>query len=187
MATRNIGCLPVVEQGVLVGMLTRTNVLAHPASEPPRRLVAPFNVGDVMKPSPTTIRGNRPLMEAADLMVAQGVRHLPVVDAEDRVIGIVSDRDLRAAVGDLRLAVVDQATRDHLRGLRVWSAMTTPVRTVEIDTPLSDAIQWFVDHRVGALPVVDAGDQLVGILSYIDVLSAIRHLVEDVERAADSI
>lgn len=187
MVARNIGCLPVVEHGVLVGMLTRAHVLAQPGTEPPRRLAAPFNVGDVMKPGPTAIRGDRPLMEAADAMVEQGVRHLPVVDTRDRVIGIVSDRDVRAAVGDPGLAVVNEAMRDRLRGLRVWSAMSTPVRTVEVDTPISDAIQCFIDHRIGALPVVDADEHLVGILSYIDVLSAVRHIVEDAERAADSV
>jgi CBS-domain-containing membrane protein len=88
---------------------------------------------------------------------------------------------------DPGLAVVDGAMRDRLRGLRVWSAMSTPVRIVEADTPISDAIQDFVDHRIGALPVVDADSHLVGILSYIDVLSAVRHLVEDAEHAADSI
>ncbi|MBM3568112.1 MAG: CBS domain-containing protein [Alphaproteobacteria bacterium] len=97
MTGRAIGALMVTERGRLVGIFTErdamTRVLAK--GKNPKDLT----LADVMTPGPDTIRPDTPVHEALDLMSRYGYRHLPVVDG-DRLIGIVSIRDLYRAVKD---------------------------------------------------------------------------------------
>jgi CBS domain-containing protein len=172
MVARKIGCLPVVEGGKLVGIVTTSDILgsqisARPAA-PPAALTC---VAVAMKCDPATVAPYAPLMEAVGIMVDRDVRHVPVVDAAGRVVGIVSDRDVRTAIGDPIEALHQELT--ELDELQVRGVMTTDVITVREDRHLSDVARQFVDERVGAIPVVDARDRLVGIVTYVDVIRAL--------------
>jgi len=127
-----------------------------------------------MNPKPSVVTAEMPLFDAAALMTVKGVRHLPVVDEQRRVLGLLSDRDIRTAVGDPRRLLKDEAARDKALTLTVEDAMAKVVITAFESEPVTVATRHFVDERVGALPVVDADRKLVGILSYIDVLKAFR-------------
>jgi acetoin utilization protein AcuB len=104
-------------------------------------------------------------------MVDRDVRHVLVVDEERRLLGIVSDRDVRTAIGDPLEALKQELT--ELEELKVAGVMTTDVSTVREDARLSDVARQFVDERVGALPVLDARHRLVGLVSYVDVIRAL--------------
>lgn len=130
-------------------------------------------VEDVMRREVVTVHGDDELIEAAARMMRNKVRHLPVIDGERHVIGIIADRDVRTAIGDPRRAIDDETIRIRVRALRVWAAMSTPVITVHPETPLAEAIDHFVDRRLGALPVVDDQERLIGILSYVDILASL--------------
>jgi acetoin utilization protein AcuB len=110
-------------------------------------------------------------MEAVGIMVDNDLRHVPVVDAGGRVVGIVSDRDVRTAIGDPVEALHQELT--EVDELQVGGVMTTDVVTVREDRQLSDVARQFVDERVGAIPVVDGRDRLVGIVTYVDVIRAL--------------
>lgn len=172
MVGHRVGCLPVVEDGRLLGIVTRSDLLAHlEGAARSRPLAAPqLRIADVMHRDVATVHGDDDLVDAAARMVHHNVRHLPVVDGEGRVIGMLTDRDVRTAVGDPRRAIDDDTLRVRVRALKVWAAMTTPVVSVLPETPLGEAIGHFVDRRVGALPVVDEEEHLLGIVSYVDVL-----------------
>jgi acetoin utilization protein AcuB len=104
-------------------------------------------------------------------MVDRDVRHVLVVDEGRHVVGIVSDRDVRTAIGDPLEALRQELT--ELEELKVGGVMTTDVITVREDARLSDVARQFVDERVGALPVVDSKERLVGLVSYVDVIRAL--------------
>src|SRR5205814_7900057 len=122
-------------------------------------------VAVAMKANPPIVASWAPLLEAVGLMVDRDVRHVPVVDSAGRVVGIVSDRDVRTAIGDPIEALRQELT--ELEELKVSGVMTTDVITVREDRHLSDVARQFVDERVGAIPVVDARDRLVGIVTYV--------------------
>jgi CBS domain-containing protein len=170
MAKNRIGCLPVARNGSLVGILTRSDVLAVTAHTRVPVGAGVLRVSQAMNADPVVIHGDDDLLDAAARMVQHGIRHLPVVDGEDRVIGILSDRDVRTAIGDPRRALDDTEVQARIRALKVWAAMMTPALTVGPDEPLSHAVRFFVDRRVGALPVVDDAQRPVGMLSYVDAL-----------------
>jgi acetoin utilization protein AcuB len=125
-------------------------------------------VRDRMTPNPTTIALDTSLKDALDLIRSQPFRHLPVVDGEGKLAGIVTEKTLVYASPspELSLSVFEI---DHLmRKIQVSQVMSGKAVTVSSDLPLEEAARVMVDHRIGCLPVVDEGE-LVGIISDTDI------------------
>ena len=169
MATSKIGCLPVIEGGKLVGILTTTDVLADRAAgalarEPGKPLPG---AKELMTVDPVTVAPETSLLEAASRMASEGVRHLPVTDDAGRLIGMLSDRDLRAAIGDPLEAL--RTDRDESE-TRVADVMTPDPVRFELDASMAEVADLLADERVGAIAVVDERDRPVGIVSYVDLM-----------------
>jgi acetoin utilization protein AcuB len=168
MALAKIGALPVVERGVLIGLVTVTDVLdaeVRSAMAPAPLTLA--TAADAMTPFPLATTPQTPIAEAVALMVDHHVRHLPVVDSTSTVVGMLPERDVRSAIGD---PVQYVELRRSTTRLHVRDVMTTPVISVQFDTPLIAVARLFADVRIGALPVFDKFGALVGIVSYVDAL-----------------
>lgn len=173
LAHSRIGCLPIVERGALLGLVTVSDVLAGEVSRamapaPSRRATA----SDVMTPGPFSCRPEESLLAVAKRMSGHGIRHLPVIDEDNIVLGMISERDLRTYVGDpARFATTHTET-----AMRVCDALKPPLVTVLPDHPLAELAVMFEDARIGAIPVVDDGGKLLGIVSYVDALRAFARL-----------
>jgi acetoin utilization protein AcuB len=150
-------------------------------------------VADVMTPDPVTVVPDDSLRLARDRMAEGNFRRLPVVQS-GRLVGIVTDRDLRRATNSpfvLRERWYDDLILDQVK---VWGAMTANPVTVEANAPLVVAAQLMRDHKIGGLPVV-AGEyprstqqvqdacRLVGIITETDLLD---YLIELLEGKAES-
>ena len=122
-----------------------------------------------MTREPVTAASDDTLLDAAARMADRNVRHLPVVDGERHVVGILSDRDVRTVVGDWLRPFRPSDAVVRARTYRVGDAMTRDVLVVNQDAPFDEVVRVFTDQRVGAVPVVDDTDRLVGIISYVDV------------------
>lgn len=115
------------------------------------------------------------------------IRHLPVVE-KGKVVGIVSDRDLYKALGPksssgaIEVATGTNTTELHVVPKKVRHIMRRGVITVERDTSASDAAALMADNKIGALPVVDKDNKLVGILSSTDIL----RVFSKIENASDA-
>ncbi|NCQ60845.1 MAG: CBS domain-containing protein [Myxococcales bacterium] len=138
-----------------------------------------MNVIDAMTSNPVTVFASTSIGEVVRLMLDEGIRHLPVMDAGG-MVGIVSDRDIKS-VSMPRL--VDLEAIDALRARYdqpISELMAGDPVTVYPETNLAEAVDRMIDNRIGALPVVnaDTGD-LVGILSQADVLRVARDRLED--------
>lgn len=118
------------------------------------------HVYELMSYPVITINPEASLKAARTLMEMEGVRQLPVLSAENRLTGIISDRDLR----DMTQAMEDD--RAIVRG-----AMTAPVLTVRPDISAERAAHILKIEKIGALPVVENGE-LIGILTITDILDA---------------
>jgi len=167
LAAGTLDALPIVELGHLVGIVSITDVLAAEvraamAPTPPSQATA----RTAMTSGPYTIRPDANLYDAADLMSIHGIRHLPVLDDNGEVVGMISERDLRTHVGSPALFVLAQGKTD----LRVRDIMTWPVVTATIDQPVVELAKLFEDQRIGAVPIVDGEGKLLGIVSYVDAL-----------------
>jgi acetoin utilization protein AcuB len=124
-------------------------------------------VKDIMTRDPVTIRPEAPLVAALAAMREKQIRHLPVVDTEGRLVGIITDRDLRqASLG--RFRAVTEAQHD----LMVQDVMTCAVITIEPEATVARAAAVLFERRIGSLPVVENG-QLTGIITERDLLKAL--------------
>jgi CBS domain-containing protein len=133
-------------------------------------------VSAVMTRGPATVDELAPLADAAAEMAAGGFRHVPVVDSDGRLVGMVSERDLRALLGtDLHGF---SGTAEAVLHERVAEVMTPDPIALPPHAALGEALAIFADDRVGAVPIVDDDERLVGIVSYVDLLGTIRLLSE---------
>lgn len=170
MAAAKIGAMPIVERGKLLGIATITDVLdaeVRVAMGPSlaNRMIA----AEAMTPWPVTVAPDAPISEAVRLATRHGIRHLPVVDSTSTIIGMLSERDLREAIGDpVEYLAINQnlVTSEP----RVRDVMTAPALVTRFDTPLAELARKFADQRVGAIPVTDGFGALIGIVSYVDAL-----------------
>jgi len=171
MTEKKVACLPVIEKGSLVGLVTLADIAAEQARGGLAAGVAQREpITSVMTRDPKTARPDDRLADAVSRMVHTQVRHLPVVDADRRVVGMLSDRDVRAAVGDPRKALEEGAARARLEELTVGQVMTREVAAVREQDTIGEVLGWFLGTRRGAVTVVGDDSKLVGIVSYVDLL-----------------
>ena len=136
---------------------------------------------DVMTPNPVTVPPDASVAEVWDLMRERAIRHLPVVD-RGTLVGMLSDRDLaHFDLARLLSAEGAEALRRQL-GTPAVKIMSADVVTVGPDAELADIVDLLIENRIGAVAVVRPETQeLVGIVSYVDVLEAVRDLLDDEE------
>ena len=130
----------------------------------------PSTVGDLMTPCPVSIRPDQSLADAHRLMRSHGIRHLPVL-GEDRVVGVVSQGDLRLleSIGavDIETVAVEEAMTDH--PYMVWT-----------DTPVADVLEQMIARRIGSALVVDPASlgrgRVAGIFTAVDAMKALEEM-----------
>ena len=125
-------------------------------------------VRDRMSAHPVTIEPESSALSALGIMQYHHLRHLPVVDAGGRLVGILAERDLLLA-----------ASRHLHAGMEVTEVMAREVVTVTPETPLGEAASLMASHHFGSLPVVDADRNIVGIVTESDIFRAFADLMTD--------
>jgi len=124
-----------------------------------------MKVSSYMSEAPTTIQTDADYREAFDIMHDRNLHHLPVVDPEGRVVGILTHRDLQLAARHFLEAEVE-----------VSEVMHAPVVTVTPDEPLASAARLMISNRIGGLPVLKDG-RVVGVLTETDLFRALIELL----------
>lgn len=120
-----------------------------------------------------TIVSEADVFEAQEKMANNRIRHLPVVDAKGRLVGIVTDRDIRSALPySLMKDPTGCAEAEKLKDLKVKDIMTVEPKTIGPHHTIQDALLLIQELKVGALPVVDNNGHLKGIISVRDLLRA---------------
>lgn len=133
-------------------------------------------VREVMTPNPTTVRPDDTLRTAQEYMFGCECRRLPVVDENGRLVGIITDRDVRLALNSP--LILRERWQDDLlvNQTTVEVCMTPDPFTIGPDAPVEDAITLLLERKISGLPVLD-GDELVGIITITDLLVALRDLL----------
>ena len=129
-----------------------------------------MRVKEWMSASPTTTGPKTSVSEAREVMRRKVIRHLLVTEGE-RLVGIVTDRDIRLNLPSPATSLSVWEINYLLTKLTVGEVMTKAVITVEPERPIEEAARLLLEHRIGALPVVNDG-RLVGILTETDLLRA---------------
>jgi acetoin utilization protein AcuB len=127
-------------------------------------------VRDWMTADPESVTAATPVMEAMQRLREGGYRRLPVV-RDGKLVGIVTDRDLKEATPSKATTLSVYELNYLLSKLTVKEVMTAPVMTIGPDDAIEEAALAMETHRVSGLPVVDHG-KVVGILTITDLLRA---------------
>ncbi len=138
-----------------------------------------------MTPDPITVSPDMLLPEARALLNDFHFRHLPVVDGQGQLLGILTDRDLRSAYPS---SVISDSERrlvyERVQQTSVSEIMSTDCVTLGIDSTLDDALFLFDRDQPGALPVLDKEGKVVGIFSIRDLNAAYKTLFGVGEKGA---
>lgn len=130
-----------------------------------------MKIEDIMTPNPERVRSQDTVSEAINKLFEIDVRHLPVVNADDELVGMLSDRDLRAHMFGERMQYDGLGEVSEEDEVAVSDLMQGDVISLGTDASISDAIALMIDQKIGAIPIVNPQDgTLLGIVSYIDVL-----------------
>jgi acetoin utilization protein AcuB len=132
-------------------------------------------VSERMSTPALTIRTDVDYQTALRLMQERALHHLPVVDARDQLVGVVAERDLLLA-----------ATHHMQTVLEVGEIMHRAVITTTPEMPIGEAAQLMVNHKIGGLPVVDADQRVVGMITETDIFHAFVELIDPQSTASST-
>lgn len=128
-------------------------------------------VRDLMSTELFTMFKDDSLRALKDVFQLKTIRHVPIVDDDNRLVGLMTQRDfLRLAVSKLA-HVGKEEIDDVYSNVKLSSVMGRKITTIRPDAPLSSAAQIMLKHKYGCLPVVD-GETLVGIITEADFVAA---------------
>ena len=125
-----------------------------------------------------TITGDASIYEAQEKMAKHTIRHLPVIDEDHILVGVVTDRDIRSALPYSFSKDSDGGTgREKAEALKIQDIMTRDPLAISPADTIQDALLLFQEKRVGAFPVVDENRKLKGIISVRDLLRAFTNVL----------
>ncbi|MFC4463676.1 CBS domain-containing protein [Streptomyces xiangluensis] len=151
-------------------------------------------VGEVMTSEVIGARQETPFKDVAQLLARHRISGLPVVDADDKVLGVISETDLirrqaakaeRDRGGRFRLPALRRKVRIATAKARAMTAgqlMSTPAITVHPEQPVADAARVMERHHIERLPVVDEEDRLIGIATRRDLLRVFLRTDEEIRQ-----
>ena len=147
-----------------------------------QRLRRRVQVRDVMTPRVVTVQAGTPLAQVAERMAHEGVSGVPVVDAQGRVVGVISEADFLAQMADAAatsfMGVIAQCLQGKhclavpVRGRTAADIMSAPPVTVQEDASVQEVAERMATSAINRLPVVDAQGVVVGIVSRADLVQA---------------
>jgi CBS domain-containing protein len=128
-------------------------------------------IRELMSGGLVTVSPEAPVTRARDLMAGEKIRHLPVIGPGGGLAGIVTDRDIRVNLPSRATSLSAQEITYLLSQLTVGEIMTRSVITIGPDAPAREGARLMLQHRIGALPVLDDG-RLLGIITETDIVRA---------------
>lgn len=129
-----------------------------------------MEINEIMNRHVVCLPSNSLLTDATDLMHRHNIRHIPVLD-DGEAIGMVSDRDLRAYLGEVYRSATSLNPRQNLT---LRDVMQSNPIAVDPSTDIADVIDTMLENKIGAVVVADSVGNLRGIVSYEDILRYVR-------------
>ena len=137
-----------------------------------------MNVRDIMTPNPVCISHEASLKDAHLLMQSRNVRHLPVIsESTGQFIGMLTHKKMIAMVLTMLNKYGQGALDRKERHTPIAEMMDSQVQKLGLDEPLTIVVQYFIDNKLGCLPVVDEQNQVLGIVTSSDFVKLCQRLL----------
>ena len=136
-----------------------------------------LEVSAYMTRNVTTLRNDSHLLDAALLIRRTGKRHVPVISAEGKVLGIISDRDVSRLAPSVLSPLSSEEYNRIFEGTSVTLAMTKDPVTIHPDAPVQQAVQIMSSRKFSSVLVTESDGKLVGIITVSDLLSLLGQLL----------
>ena len=135
-----------------------------------------MKVVDVMTRNPLTVSPSETVGQADEIMTDNRFRQLPVVQ-NGELVGIITDRDIRSFLSGSLLTNLE--AREKALSTKVSEIMTSEPLTLSPDDDLQEAVELFIEEKIGGMPVVDEAEGLVGIITYVDLLRCFLNRLQE--------
>ncbi len=141
-----------------------------------------YTVEEIMSTDLVTVTPEDTVADARDLMSKKKIRHLPIVDSSGKLVGLVTQTDILAALSPFATAFDESGQEEKGAAMRVGHIMTTTLETVDEHADIRAAARHLEAHKHGCLPVVSDGE-LRGIVTDTDFVAIAINLLEQMEQA----
>lgn len=139
-----------------------------------------ITIEEFMTSEPYILRETDSINDAWEIMIGKHIRHIPVTDEDNHVLGLVTQRDVLAATEPGAIYEAKTASHEVKSDLSLSDIMVRDVRVIRKEESLRQAALYLQSHKYGCLPVV-SGDQLVGIITDSDFIDIAINLLEQAE------
>ncbi|MCL1114588.1 CBS domain-containing protein [Shewanella basaltis] len=137
-----------------------------------------MKVRDIMTPNPFCISHEASLKDAHLLMQTRNVRHLPVIsETTGELMGMLTHKKMIATVLTMLNKYGQGALDRRERYTPIAQVMDTQVQKLGLDEPLTIVVQYFIDNKLGCLPVVDDNNKVLGIVTSSDFVKLCQRLL----------
>lgn len=137
-----------------------------------------LKVKDIMTSEVFVLQAAQTLAIVRSLMKNKHIRHVPIVDDNDRFVGLLTHRDLLAQTISFLADIDEKEQEDIDRNIHLVTVMKTDVVTADPEMNLEDAVNILLEHKYGCLPVIE-NDKLVGIVTEADFLKLTLKLLKE--------
>ena len=145
-----------------------------------------ITIDEFMTAEPYTLRETDSLNDAFEVMVGKNIRHIPIVDDGKHVLGLVTQRDVLAAIEPDAVKKAETASHEIRSNINLSEIMTRNVSVIHKSDSLRQAALYLQSHKYGCLPVVD-DDLLVGIITDSDFIDIAINLIEHAELTEEGV
>jgi CBS domain-containing protein len=139
-----------------------------------------ITIEEFMTPEPYTLRQSDSINDAWEVMIGKHVRHIPITDDDNHVLGLVTQRDVLAATDPGAIREAKSASHEVRSDVTLSEIMIRDVTVIHKEDSLRKAALYLQTHKYGCLPVV-VDDRLVGIITDSDFIDIAINLIEQVE------
>ncbi len=139
-----------------------------------------ITVNEFMTTGPCTLRETDTINDARQIMTEKHIRHIPIIDSENHVLGVVTQRDVLAATEPVLSSSIRSDSVAAQPDIRLSEIMIRNVSVIHQSDSLREAALYLQAHKYGCLPVV-SDDRLVGIVTDSDFIAIAINLLEQAE------
>ena len=148
-----------------------------------RDLLKSITVGESMSSPVKTLNINDPFSEVERIFVESGIRHLPIIDDNERLVGIITQKDLYKLVSPRKVAsqafefsgdkILDgdaYYSKEVLDSFILNNVMTKDVCSFSIDRSLGEALHAMVEENINSVVIADEDQKVIGIVTSVDIM-----------------